>query len=147
MSNVKKFFCKDLNECDEEVCFEVSEENEAIEIKLIKQKSQGLISGYHYNFYRSVWNVKCNNGVECDCLLNNEAECYGDVRFTYKGQSVRRYFSNSISLANAGCLVFDELNEMYKEELRAIEEKNKQENENLLGNNFFDASMDILAVA
>ena len=149
MTNVKKFFYKNCDECNDfdDVEFVQSAEDEAIEIKLIKQKSQGLIAGYRYNFYRNLWNVKCNNGVECDCILNDDAECYGDVRFTYKNQSVRKYFAQPESLANAGAMVFDELLAMYQEELAEIEAKKNEENPEILNSNMFDLTMDVLAVA
>jgi len=142
MSNVKKFFSNDV-ELENNQDFIQSKENEAIEIKLIKQKSQGLISGYSYNYYRNLWNIRGVNGVECYCQLNENAECFGDIRFSYKGQSVRKYFSINEHLANAFGNVFDELNRMYQEELKEIELKKQEE----LNKNSFDMSMDLLAVA
>ena len=133
MSNVQKFFNKNClvaneDEKDDNVFFQ-SEEMDAIEIKLIKLKSQGLISSYHYNYYNALWDVKGNNGVSCECRLNENAECFNNVSFFYKTQSVDKYFSNSMTLADAFGSVYEELEEMYQLELEEEREKEKQYNE------------------
>lgn len=152
MANVKKFFSNNCNENNYDVSssclnYDQYDCDENIEIKLIKQKSQGLISSYYYNSYRGLWNIKGVNGIECECQLNQNAECYGDVRFSYKGQTIRKYFSENENLANACGEVFEILNDMYKEYLTDEELKKKQENELLDNNDMFEMSMDMLAVA
>lgn len=140
MSNVEKFFNQNDNSNND---FDYNNSvNEEIEVKLIKQKSQGLISGYFYNFYRNLWTIKGINGVECDCQLNNNAECIGDARFNYKGQSIRKYFAKNEYLANAFGEVFDELNKLYQDELEEIKSKEQQENINDI-----ESSFNIFAVA
>jgi len=132
MSNVQKFFNKNVsNDVEEQNDFFASEENEAIEIKLIKLKSQGLIGGYHYNFYRNIWEIKGNNGVSCECRLDNNAECFGDIKFIYKTQSIKKYLNNSATLADALNSVLDELEEMYQEELEEIKLKEEEKLDSL----------------
>ena len=90
-------------------------EYDAISLKLIKQKTRGIISDYHFeggNF----WSVKARNGVVYTGVLDENCCGVGSARWFYKDIILKKYYSCPVEIDVESFKVYDEFAEIIKEQ-------------------------------
>jgi hypothetical protein len=103
-------------------------EYDAISLKLIKQKSRGIISDYHFEGGNS-WSVKARNGAVYTGVLDENCNGCGSVVWYCEGQALRKYYNCSVDIDAESFNIYDEAVELLRieEAEKAKEIKNEEE--------------------
>ncbi|GEM_PF-7109964 len=102
------------------------EDYDTISLKLIKQKSRGIISDYHFDGENN-WSVKARNGVVYNGALDLDGYAVGTAYWNYKDISLRKYYSCPVAIDAESFNLYDEFAEIIKEQELERQKQAEQE--------------------
>lgn len=117
---------------------------DAISLKLIKQKSRGIISDYRFEG-GIFWSVKARNGVVYNGALDANCDAIGSARWSYKDILLKKYYNCPVVIDAESFSIYDEFVGILEEEELERQKQAEQEEFNRImeetdnGNKAFDA--------